>query len=1050
MKKILLMNLCFLLFTVMQVFAQDRTVGGTVTSQDDGQPLPGVSVKVKGTTVGTQTGPDGRFTVKVPSGSTALQVSYVGYNPQEVALTSSNVISIILVGDVKTLREIVVTTAQNIPRSERSLGYAAQAVKGEDLTLTKQPDLNTALAGKVSGIQISGTSGANFGTSSIRIRGTNSIGGGADPLYVVDGVPVPSTSVNTDDVQDLTVLKGPAATSLYGQRGENGVVVITSKKGNRKGFGIEFNHSTTLENVATLPKYQNEYGGGASQNWSTFTYNPAVDAPALQALNGQRYYNYSVDESWGPKFDGQPYIPWYAFNKYDPDYGKTKPWVAQPDNVRQFYNTGVELNSNVAFSSVGDKHNFRASYTNINRSGVSPNSRADQNRISLIGTVKPTAKLTFTSSVNFNTIRYRNRPAEGYNNQTIGSFSQWFHRDLEIDKLRNYRNPDGTFTTWNITGPRNLAPKYWDNPFTVSYENTANSNSTRVFGYLQGSYNIISGLNLDVIARGNYSSGFNDSRVASGTLNQESYSNSQSRDRENNYVIDLLYNKSFGENYSLRAGLYGELRVNHSEGINGATAGGFTVPNTYTLGASKDRPTLTSSIINKQVRSTYGFISGGYRNLLFLDLNLRNDWSSSLPKNNNSYLYGGASASFVFTELMPKNDILSFGKIFTSFGRVGSDIDPYNITPVYSSAGLYGTFPALTVPNQIYNQELKPALSDSYEAGLDLRFVKDRIRLSFNYYNRKTTNQIISLTLPSTTGFSSAIVNAGEIDNHGYEFTLAGTPIRSKDFTWDINANLGINRNKIVELAAGLQNFQLATFGYVGTPSISVNRQIGQPFGTLLTPVIKTDANGNKLIGDDGFPLYSSSPAEYGNLGSYIPKYTGGVTTTFNYKSFVVGVSIDFQRGGKLFSVTQGNLYGSGLAAGTVGNNDKGNPIRTPVAQGGGILIQGIRASDGKPNTTYVDPQDYYEGYIPYVWSEYTYSASYVKMREASIGYRLPASIARKISAQAVSLTLIARNPWLIHTAIPGIDPSQSNFSWMEGGQLPGTRSIGLNLRVTF
>jgi len=1050
MKKILLMNLCLLLLCISHAFAQDRTVGGTVTGQDDGQPLPGVSVKVRGSNTGTQTGPDGKFVIKVPAGATSLEISYIGFVPQTVAIPSSNVINISLAGDTKVLSEVVITTAQNIPRSERSLGYAAQALKGGDLTLTKQPDLNTALAGKIAGIQVSGTSGANFGTGGVRIRGTNSIGGGADPLYVVDGVPVPSTSVNTDDVQDLTVLKGPAATSLYGQRGENGVIVITSKKGTKKGFGLEFNHSTTLENVAALPRYQNEYGGGSSQNWNKFTYNPAVDAQGLAGLNGQRYYNYAVDESWGPKFDGQPYIPWYAFNKFDADYGKTKPYVAQPDNVRDFYETGVEVNSNFAFSSVGDKHNFRASYTNINRTGVSPNSRADQNRISVIGTVKPTAKLTFTSSINFNSISTRNAPTEEYGNQTIGSFSQWFHRDLELDKLKNYKNPDGTFTTWNIVGPRNQSAQYWDNPYTVAYENTSSNNSNRTFGFLQGSYSILPELSVDVIARGNYSSNLIQSRTASGTLNLERYANRQVRNRENNYVIDIMYNKLFAEKYSLKAGAYGEIRVNHNDDLNGNTNGGFTVPNTYTLGASKDRPTITSTIYDKQVRSVYGFVSGGYKNFLFLDLNLRNDWSSSLPANANSYLYGGASTSFVFTELMPKNSILSFGKVFTSFGRVGSDIDPYNINSIYNSAGIYGTFPALTVPNTIYNQELKPALSDSYEAGIDLRFIKDRIRLSFNYYNRKTTNQIINLTLPSTTGFSTAVINAGEIDNHGYEVTLAGTPIRSKSVVWDINANLGINRNKIVELYPGISNFQLATFGYVGTPSISVNREVNKPFGTLLAPVIKKDANGNKLIDDDGFPLYSSSPSEYESLGSYIPKYTGGVTTTVSYKNFTAGISVDFQRGGKLFSVTQGNLYGSGLAEGTVGNNDKGNPIRTPVSAGGGILIPGVRESDGQPNTTYIDPQDYYEGYIPYVWSEYTYSASYVKLREASLGYTLPGNIARKISAQSVSFTLVARNPWLIYSAVHGLDPSQSNFSWMEGGQLPGTRSLGLNLRVTF
>lgn len=1045
MKKLIL-SLFILCSLSVIAFAQDRTVTGTVTSSDDGLPIPGATVKVKeAPSVSVGTGADGKFSFRVPANGKTLIISFLGFVRTEVAIPASGNVSVKLQSDTELLGEVVVTSALGVTRTERSVGTAQQSLKAEELTQARQPDLNTAIAGKIAGVQVLGGSGARFGTSSIRIRGINSISGGADPLFVVDGVVVPATSVNMDDVDDLTVLKGPAATSLYGQRGDQGVVVIKSKVASKKGFGIDVSHSTTFENVAVLPKYQNEYGGGASQTWSNFVYNPATDPAGLAGMNGARYYNYSVDESWGPKFDGLPYAPFYAWNKFDSQYGQQVPYVAQPDNIRDFYETGVENNTNIAFSQSSEKFSTRVSYTNLNRTGVSPNTSMDANRLSFNSTFNPIPKLKIAANVNYNIINYFNRPAEGYGTQTTGQFNQWFHRDVNIEKLKNYRNPDGTFATWNITSPRNTAAKYWDNPYTEAYMNTAENNSTRVFGFLQASYNILPELTVDFAAKGNYANARGTSRIASGTLNLERYATNQNRSRENNYVVDLLYKKELGD-FSLSAGAYGELRINYDEAMAANTVGGFTVPDYYNLAASKDRPTLTSSFNNKKVRSVYAFGSLGYKNFLFLDLNIRNDWSSSLPVENNSYLYGGGSLAFVFTDLLPKSDVFSFGKATFAFGRTGSDIDPYNIYQVYNSAGFYGTQPSLTIPNQIPNNALKPALSDALEAGLELKFLKNRLRLSANYFNRTSKDQILAVTLPSSTGFSSALINAGEVSSKGFEFSLGGTPIRTNDFTWDLNANFATNKNKIVELYPGVDNFEFGSFGYVGTPAIRVERRVGKEWGEIVTGGIKRDADGNKVIDDDGFPVLEEGQ----NLGTFVPKLTGGLTSTFNYKNFTAGFSMDFQIGGKLFSVTEGNLEGSGLAENTAGLNDKGFPKRDPVANGGGILITGVRESDGQPNTTYIDPQDYYEGHIPYAWGERTHDATYLKLREVSLGYNLPINFVSKFKAQRASLSLVARNPWLIYSKIKGIDPSESAGNWNEGGQLPGTRTIGLNLKITF
>ena len=332
------------------------------------------------------------------------------------------------------------------------------------------------------------------------------------------------------------------------------------------------------------------------------------------------------------------------------------------------------------------------------------------------------------------------------------------------------------------------------------------------------------------------------------------------------------------------------------------------------------------------------------------------------------------------------------------------------------------------------------------EAGVELKFLKNRLRFNANYFDRTSKDQILSVTLPSTTGFSSALINAGEVSSSGFEFTLGGTPVKTNDFTWDLNANFATNRNKIVELYPGVDNFQFASFAYSGTQPIRVERRVGKAWGELVTAGIKRDANGVAAIDDDGFPIIESGH----NLGSFVPDLTGGLTSTFNYKSFTVGFSMDFQVGGKLFSVTEGNLNGSGLSPKTAGLNDKGNPKRDPVSAGGGILIPGIRESDGKPNTTYIDVRDYYEGHIPYAWEEATYDATYLKLREVSLGYNLPVSLVSKFKAQRATISLIARNPWLMYSKIKGIDPSESAGSWTEGSQLPGTRTIGLNLKITF
>ncbi|MGN8071680.1 SusC/RagA family TonB-linked outer membrane protein [Mucilaginibacter sp. SG564] len=1061
MEKRLLLVLCGILLAVTQLFAQSQTITGTVTAKEDGLPLPGVTVKVKGTTTGTQTGINGKFSLNAPPNA-ILSFSFIGYTTLDVPVGGKSQLNVVLVASSKGLNEVIVT-ALGISREQKSLGYAAQAVKGDDLTVTKQSDLNTALAGKIAGVQVLGGSGAKFGTSTIRIRGVNALQGG-NPIYVVNGVITDPNGVNNDDIESLTVLKGPAATALYGQRASEGAVVIQLKKGVDKGIGISFNQSTTFEKVYQLPNYQNEYGGGTSIKWNTYTYDPGSSPASNANFNGVKYYDYGVDESWGPKMDGTLYAPWYFWDPSNPGYGKLVPFVPQPNNVRDFYRTGVTYNTNAAFSKAADNYNFRVSYTNIDRTGITPNSDQKRNNVSLNGELKLTKKLTVSANVNFSQINSSNIPDEGYGTQTAGSFSQWFHRDVDMSKLKNYRRADGTFTSWNITSPDDLTPHYWDNPYTEVYENTSKSNSNRVYGNLTATYQFTKDLSVSLIAREDLLNRDDNNRTASGTLNLDQYTQNQYTYKENNYVGNVTYNHLFGD-LSVKAGVYAESRQDRYLFTGGNTNGGLAIPDLYTLGNSSNAPTAISFNGLSRVNSYYGYTSFGYKNFLYLDFNARNDRSSTLPVNNNSYWYGGLSTSFVFTELMPKNDIFTFGKLRLSAAKLGSDAGLYQIYQTYNlGTNPYGTSPTQTVPNALPNANLKPALSTSYEVGTELHFIQDRIKFDFNYYTRTQKDQILSLPINGTSGYSSAVVNAGSIRNNGIEISLGGTPVKSKDFIWNVDFNIAFNRNKILSLYPGTNTLPVAPdnkptydssggnnpagatgFGFVGSPSFGVNGVVGGSYGQIIGSGFIRDAHGNIVVDANGMPTWSSTV----NLGSMLPSYTGGFTNSFNYKGFTLAFSLDFQKGGKFVSVTQQNLNGSGLGAETVGNNAKGNPVRNAVADGGGTLVAGVHA-DGTPNTTYVETRSLYEQVYSQIWEKWTYDASYVKLREVSIGYTFSKKMLGKTPFQSAYFGITSQNPWMIYSKVKGVDPSQLQTSFYEGGQLPNTRNLGFNLKLTF
>lgn len=1067
LKKLLLFSI-FMLNVMFYAAAQEVKISGTVKDANN-EPLLGATILVKGTIQGVVTDNSGKYNLTAPKGAT-LVFSFVGFAKKEVLIGNQTQINVTLSDEV--LGEVVVT-ALGVSREERSLGYSVQQVSGAKLSVVNESNVVSSLSGKISGVQVIGSSGAAIGGSQkIRLRGVTSLGSNDSPLIVVDGTPISNSvfaptgwgggrdygnlagDINYNDISAVSVLKGPSAAALYGQRGANGVIIITTKKGSaRKGIGVEYNHSTTFDRVYVLPKYQNEYAGGYSQDYLTFKYDPARHPTSWASFDGQKILNYGADESWGPKIDGTPIRHWDSWYPGE-EFGKLRPLTANPNNVRDFFETGTTISNNVALSGGDAKSSFRLSFGNISTKGVMPNSKLSKTNVGINASTRLSPKLKASVSLNYVLTSALGRPSSGYSGRNpINSFNQWFQRQIDIKRLRNYKNPDGTVRTWNIKGPNDYNPanpssflvgQYWNSPYFESYENAPTDSRNRVFGNINLSYEFIPGLTLSAIARTDAYSQTIEEKVASGGLDQDEFYTSLSRAREDNFEFLLQYNKTLGE-FSINANLGGNVRRNMYNAVTERTSGGLSIPGLYTISASVDRPNVSNYKSEKEVRSLYLSTSFGYKGMLYLDVTARNDWSSSLPEKNNAYFYPSLSTSFVFSELMNVS-WFSFGKVRLSWAQVGSDIGPYRINPVYSIGTPYGSSPSLGVPGTLNNADLKPQTSSNYEAGLEVKFLKGRIGFDVTYYFNPIKNQIITLPVPSASGYSSVITNAGQITRKGIEFSLSGTPIKTSGFSWDVNFNLAKNITTVDELAEGVDNLLLEQTLSTRWGGTSLYARAGEEWGQVIGKRIKR-INGQPVLNANGsYVLEQNVP-----LGTVLPDFTGGIMNTFRYKNWELSAFIDFQIGGKFFSVTKMfNAY-SGLSAETVGLNNKGNSIRDAVADGGGVHVKGV-GEDGAAIDTYVDAQTYYNRLFG-LTERWLYDATYVKLREVRLGYSLPGSIVKKTPFNNISIGFIAKNLWLIHTNLEGLDPSEisggaGGYNLAEGGQLPGVRSLGFNLRL--
>lgn len=1076
MRRILLLCLTAV-FTLAssELWAQERTVSGRVTSTEDGSPLPGVNVVLKGTTNGAVTDAEGAFSLNVPSAGGTLVFTFIGLKSQEVEVGTRTTIDVSMEQDATQLSEVVVT-ALGIKREVKTLPYASQQVDSKQLNMTRANNVNDALAGKVAGVQVRSQSGAALGrNATIRIRGAGSLRD-REPLYVVDGTPVTeSNDFNPDDIETMNVLKGPAATALYGQRAEGGVIMITTKKGTRgDGMGITINQNLFVDKVYVLPQYQNSYAGGSYADLQQFNYQPGMPAE-WQSLDGAYYHDYIDDASWGPRMVGQQYIPWYAWVPGTKYTGKTTALVGQPDNIRDFFETGVNRTTNVSFSKAFDNSNFRVSYTNQGQTGIMPNTSMAKNTLAAAVSANLSKLITVGANINYVATTIKGEFDDQYSNQSTGSFNQWFHRNLDMNIMRELsgvKTPEGRLVSWNHFNPNAYLSQgdkfyggyYWHNHLAYFENIDYETDRSRLFGDVNITFNITDKLKAQGFYRKNYRSQVYENKrptilpysfytgLRPTTQPQwDFYGTGQAFLSEDNIEGLLTYStKAANDDLAIDIAAGGNIRNDELKTIDANTTNGLVVPDLFTIANSKGPNQINNFRARKQVRSIYARATLGFKETVFIDGSVRNDWSSALPEGANSYMYPSVGATFIFSELTESAiPVLSFGKIRAGWAQTGSDPDAYSTQLAYGVGQNQWNGNALMgTPNVLIDPNLKPSLSSSTEFGVDLKFLQDRIGLSATYFMESRKDEILTVGITGSSGYTGKTINAGQIDRSGIELALTATPVKTNDFSWDMTLNFAKINTEVVALAEGITAVPSptgnATFG-VGNSFHVVGKSWAQIRGISIQ---KNDA-GVPIVDANGLFVPTDDPVDF---GSALPDFTGGFINTLSYKGINVQFNIDYQSGGKFFSLS--DMWGtfSGLTARTAGVNDKGIPVRDPVEEGGGVHVVGV-TEDGEAVDTYVGAQDYYhQFYNSNIADPHIYDLSFVKLRELSIGYQIPVKSLGSVGnvLKSASISLVGRNLWLISTNVKDFDPSEIAQGFGENGQLPSVRSYGFNLKLGF
>jgi TonB-linked SusC/RagA family outer membrane protein len=1064
MRKMLSLLAVLVLCTAIAL-GQSKTMTGQV-KDTKGDPIPFATIKIKGTSTAVAADGNGNFTINAPQNATFL-ISAVGFEPMELKASSSGTFSISL-NPMEAMSEVVVT-ALGIKRAKNTLPYAAQTVNGEDVARLRSGNAFSALSGKVSGLQISQGNGMGSSTN-IVIRGTKSISGNNQALFVVDGVPVDNSNnnrstqqtgrggydygnaasdINPDDIDNINVLKGAAATALYGSRAANGVIMITTKKAKKGGLGVTLNAGLTVNSIdkKTFASYQKEYGAGYSDSYQK-------DGFLYFDVDGDGTKDYVVptseDASYGVKYDPNLMVyHWDAFDPASPYYKKARPWVAAQNDPSDFYETTLSNNTNIMLDGATDKGSFKLGYTRNDEKGVLPNSHLTKNIINFSSSYNLMPNLTATASINYSKIDGKGRYGTGYSGRNVNqNFRQWYQTNVDVKEqkdayFRNYKN-----ITWNWSDPSKasgLVPIYTDNYYWTIYENYETDTRQRVFGYASLDYKVTNWLSLlGRVSVDNYTE-LQEERVAVGSQGVASYTRFDRTFTERNYDLMASFDKDITKDLNLKALLGTNLRRTTTRSTLATTSGGLIVPKLYSIANSKGTvPAPTETYQPVAVDGYFGGLTFSYDNFLSLDATFRRDRSSTLPVDVNAYNYYAVSGSWLFSHHLPTVPWLSSGKIRVNYATVGNSAPWGSVKDVYDQPNPFGSSILFSLPDTKNNNTLKPEKTKSKEIGLEMAFLKNRLGFDATYYITNTINQIIPVSVSAATGYTGKWVNAGDIENKGIELSVYGTPVRTKDFSWTVNVNWTRNRNKVLSLYNDSKNLQIGSF----QGGVSINASIDQPYGTIQgkTWVMK---DGKRQVDDNGY--YAVTTTTSNVIGNVNPDWIGGIYNTFKYKDLTLGFLVDMRQGGNVWSLDMFYSQYTGVLKESAGLNDLGNPVRNTLANGGGVILDGVD-KDGKINTKRVtidanspaNPQ-----------SNYSYDASYVKLREANLSYALPSSLYSKIKAiKGIDVSVFGRNLWIIHKNLPYADPEENlsagNLVGMQSGAYPTTRSIGMNLRLKF
>ncbi len=1024
--------------------SQKIKVTGVVEDADG--PVIGASVVEKGTTNGIVSDIDGNFTLMVSPDAT-LKISYVGSEPVEVKATEAPM-KITLEQSAQMLSEVVVT-ALGIKRDRKALGYGLEEVKGDAFEKAKETNVINSMAGRVAGLVVSQTAGGPSGSTRVILRGSTEMTGNNQPLYVVDGVPLDNTnfgsagtsggydlgdgisSINPDDIESMSVLKGPAASALYGSRASHGVILITTKKAGQEKYSVEYNGTLTIDKqLSKWNNVQQIYGMGSNGTYS-------IDAVS------------NTNKSWGPKADGSNMLRYFD--------GIERPYLIITDNTSGFFRTGLTANNTVTVSSNTGNTGIRFTLTDMRNKDIVPKTHMSRDIFNL-RTNTSLGRVDLDFSVNYTHENVKNRPALGDSKSNIGKNLMTLATTYDQRWLSTYQDANGEYSNWNGMDPYNVNP-YWD-----VYKNSNDSDKDLFRLHASAVYNITSHLKVKGTAGAelNWFS-FDDFKAPTTPGYESGYlQQSQFKNRMYNFELIATYNNRWGDFDFTGTGGGNLYKVDNRTNIT--TAQEMQIRDVVAL-MSFNETSLQENSYRKQINSLFAAVNLGWRNMLYLDATIRGDKSSTLPSGNNTYVYPSVSGSFVFSELIKRGNILPYGKIRLSYAQVGSDTDPYQLGLVYTKSKF--TYPGFTIGfidnTTIPNKNLKPTRTNSFEVGFETKFLNNRIGLDFTYYNQISKDQIMGMASSWATGYPYRLINAGEIQNQGIEIALNTRPIIIGDFSWDLGINFSKNNNKVRKLVDGMDMFELEKASWL---DVQVAAKVGENFGSIVGPDFQRNENGDILIDPaTGLPMYDKSNHVLGNASW---DWTGGLSTTFHYKNFGLTALFDVKVGADLYSMSARAAHESGKSLATLAGREewykseeerqaagiaKGASTWTPT---GGFVAPGvIDNGDGtyRPNDIKVNPEDYWMSVCRNAPSMFIYDNSYIKCREITLTYQFPKKWLGKV-VQDMSISFVTRNPFIVWKNIPDIDPD-SNYNnttgmGLEYGSLPSRKSYGFNLYVKF